>query len=387
MAESIQRRRSRGRAWYWKQTDSWYYTPPGTRQRVRLVGLDGMPLRGAAARDAADLALARIQAAGKWRGDEKVEANSKSLIVALACSEYLVECQRRLDRGAVVREYVASQKRYLNAFAAYCGAVPIGELKKGHVEHWIAGQPTWRSNASQRHAITAVVAALRYFTEQHDLANPLKGLSKPPPQPRLHSLSPADEAEMYRGAGEPFREFLFAALHTGLRPFCELARLTAGMIEETPRGMVWQVYSSKTKKTRKIPVCCGVAELTRRLAPAAGNGPLFRNSQGNAWRKPTAGKHFRALKRALGWDRDPVRCNYSCYSCRHTFAHRMLSGHWNGGVGCSIETLAELMGDTPKTAFDHYGREWGQHYQEPLWAAIGVPPLPAAKFVEKTRHK
>jgi hypothetical protein len=39
---------------------------------------------------------------------------------------------------------------------------------------------------------------------------------------------------------------------------------------------------------------------------------------------------------------------------------------------CSIKTLAELMGDTPKVAFDHYGREWGQHYQEPLWAAIGV---------------
>ena len=49
----------------------------------------------------------------------------------------------------------------------------------------------------------------------------------------------------------------------------------------------------------------------------------------------------------------------------------MLSGYWNDGVGCSIETLAELIGDTPKVAFDHYGREWGQHYQDPLWAAIG----------------
>jgi len=49
----------------------------------------------------------------------------------------------------------------------------------------------------------------------------------------------------------------------------------------------------------------------------------------------------------------------------------MLSGYWTDGVGCSIETLAELIGDTPKVAFDHYGREWGQHYQEPLWNAIG----------------
>jgi hypothetical protein len=32
------------------------------------------------------------------------------------------------------------------------------------------------------------------------------------------------------------------------------------------------------------------------------------------------------------------------------------------------------MGDTPKVAFDHYGKEWGQHYQEPLWVAIGMAP-------------
>jgi hypothetical protein len=30
------------------------------------------------------------------------------------------------------------------------------------------------------------------------------------------------------------------------------------------------------------------------------------------------------------------------------------------------------MGNTPKVAFDHYGKEWGQHYQEPLWAAMGL---------------
>lgn len=79
---------------------------------------------------------------------------------------------------------------------------------------------------------------------------------------------------------------------------------------------------------------------------------------------------FMAIRRALKWNDDPVRKRYSTYVCRHTFAHRMLSGYWNGGAGCSIEILAELMGDTPKVAFDHYGREWGQHYQEPLWAAI-----------------
>jgi hypothetical protein len=80
---------------------------------------------------------------------------------------------------------------------------------------------------------------------------------------------------------------------------------------------------------------------------------------------------FIGLKEKLGWDNDRIKSKYSSYTCRHTFAHRMLSGYWTDGAGCSIETLAELIGDTPRVAFDHYGKEWGQHYQDPLWAAIG----------------
>jgi len=45
--------------------------------------------------------------------------------------------------------------------------------------------------------------------------------------------------------------------------------------------------------------------------------------------------------------------------------------HGHGGAGCSVETLAELIGDTPQVAFAHYGREWGQYHQDPLWAAVG----------------
>jgi hypothetical protein len=102
--------------------------------------------------------------------------------------------------------------------------------------------------------------------------------------------------------------------------------------------------------------------------------PLFRNTKDKPWKGSNGVVRFIAIKRKLGWNLNPVKRNYSCYTCRHTFAHRMLSGYWNGGAGCSIETLAELIGDTPKVAFDHYGREWGQHYQEPLWAALGVGP-------------
>jgi integrase len=153
-------------------------------------------------------------------------------------------------------------------------------------------------------------------------------------------------------------------------------------VVESERGMMWRVYSSKTKKTRKIPVRSDVAELSRRLIATAPEGSgitLFRNTQGRPWKKVTGVSRFLKIKRDLEWDKDPKRKNFSCYTCRHTFAHRMLAGFWNNGVGCSIEVLAELMGDTPKVAFDHYGKEWGQHYQEPLWLAIGVPENDVAR--------
>ena len=255
------------------------------------------------------------------------------------------------------------------------GALPVGQFKKGHVWHWIESHETWRSPVTHRDVITIVQAAFHRVQEMHGVPNPLKGLKKPASRPRLNSFGAKDEEAIYQATDEPFGDFLFAAIRTGLRPFCELARITADDVVETERGMTWRVHSSKTKKTRKIPVRPEVAELTRRLAETAPKGsgiPLFRNTNGGGWKKVTGVHRFVRLKQKLTWDKHPVKKKYSCYSARHTFAHRMLSGYWNGGAGCSIETLAELMGNTPKVAFDHYGREWGLHYQEPLWAAVGA---------------
>jgi len=320
-ADSKRQRRPRGSAWYWKQTDCWYYTPPGTTRRVPLVDEQGKRVRGKENRTAAELALARIKAAGRWRPTPE-PATEGEWSVARVCSEYLGYCDRGVGNGTVSEGHREGVVRNLNALCEYGGALPVSQLS-------------------------------------------------------LHSFSEEDEKAIYGATDECFRDFLTAAIQTGLRPFCELARMTADHVVETDRGMMWRVYSSKTKKTRKIPVRPEVAQLTRRLmatVPSGSGIALFRNTQGKPWKKVTGVGRFLAIKRKLGWGEVPSKKHYSCYTCRHTFAHRMLSGYWNGGVGCSIETLAELMGNTPKVAFDHYGREWGQYYQEPLWAAIGEGP-------------
>lgn len=369
------RRQSHGSAWHWKQTDCWYYTLPGTKRRVPLLDEDGERIRGLENKQAAKLALARVKVSGEDQALSPITASSDWL-VARVCSSYLQYVERGVANGTLSAGHLGTSTWILNDLCRYCGALSVSELKKGHINAWVDAHPGWKSPVTRRTALTVVLAAFNKATEDHDIPSPLKGLKKPSSQPKLHSLSVEDEQAMYRATDGCFRDFLFAALHTGLRTFCELAKMTADDVEETPRGMMWRVYSTKTKKTRKVPVRPEVAELTRQLmesAPRGSRRPLFRNSRGGEWTRVAGVARFIAVRKALGWDQDPVRKKYSCYSCRHTFAHRMLSGYWNGGQGCSIEVLAELIGDTPKVAFDHYGREWGQHFQDPLWNAIGLP--------------
>lgn len=389
-----QRRQQHGSAWHWKQTDCWYYTLPGTKKRTPLFDENGERIRGKGSQEAAEMALARAKVANA--SDPTGVTRHEDWLVARVCSEYLQYCERGVANHTLSKGHCDNASAWLNDLCQYCGALPVEELKKGHVTTWLERHATWRSPATRRSVLAIVLAAFNYAETQYGVPCPLKGLRKPAAQPRLHSLSKEDEDSLYGATEERFRDFLTAAIHTGLRPFCELAKLTADNVEETERGMMWRVYSSKTKKTRKIPVRAEVAQLTRKLLKAAPRGsglPLFRNTKGKAWKRMNGVARFLMLKRKLGWNHDPVKSKYSCYTCRHTFAHRMLSGYWNGGTGCSIETLAELMGDTPKVAFDHYGREWGQHYQNPLWAAIGAGvmgtrgPIPRSSRSRPTVHR
>jgi integrase len=383
------RRQSHGTAWHWKQTDAWYYTLPGTKKRIPLFDEEGNRIHGLANRKAAQLALARVKLGQGWQ-PEVPPATAEEWVVAKVCSEYIQYCERGAAKGTLSEGHRYNATWVLNDLCAFCGGLPVSQLKKGHIRTWLESHAKWKSPATFRTVIADVLAAFNYAEVNHDVPNPLKGLKKPPANPRLQSFSPEEEKAVYAATDRAHGDFLFVCLHTGLRPFCELARITADHVEETPRGMMWRVYSSKTKKTRKIPVRPEVAKLTRevmRSAPRGSGIPLFRSTRGRAWTRVNGVVRFLGIKKKLEWDKDPVRKKFSTYSCRHTFAHRMLSGYWNEGVGCSIETLAELIGDTPKVAFDHYGKEWGQHYQEPLWTAIGIakPANPIQKVRKKPR--
>ena len=271
------RRQAHGSAWHWKQTDGWYYTLPGTKRRVPLFDEQGNRIRGKENRDQARLALARVRLAE--RGEATASpTESRDWVVARVCSEYIQYCDRGVAAGTISKEHRLTVVTLLNDLCKYCGALRVAEVKKTHIRTWVDQHPNWRSPATERSALAVVIAAFNYSQANHDVPSPLKGLKKPTARPRLHSLTAADEAALLGAVNPAFRDFLFAALMTGLRPFSELARLTAEDVEEGPRGMMWRVYASKTKKTRKIPVRPEVAALTRRLLETApgGSGDLPR---------------------------------------------------------------------------------------------------------------
>ena len=76
-----------------------------------------------------------------------------------------------------------------------------------------------------------------------------------------------------------------------------------------------------------------------------------------------------AMKKALKWNEDPEKTGLSLYTCRHTFAKRILSGFWTGQPA-TIETVAGLLGNTPGVCFKHYAT-WCDEYSQPLWTAVG----------------
>ena len=108
-------------------------------------------------------------------------------------------------------------------------------------------------------------------------------------------------------------------------------------------------------------------------APQGSGLPLFRTATREGVDEGATGWSGSA-RCGRSWGGTGTRCGRSTRATRAGTRSPTgcCRGYWNGGAGCSVETLAELIGDTPKVAFDHYGREWGQHYQDPLWNAIGV---------------
>jgi integrase len=176
---------------------------------------------------------------------------------------------------------------------------------------------------------------------------------------------------MYRQCKKPLATAIRVCIRTGARFGSEFCRLTAKHVDDTDlKCMVWRFTAdeAKTNKPRAIYVPKEIAELVRSLVKCYPTGPLFRNSQGKPWTKQSLRCAFRRLKQKLE-NGDVALDKADCmYTCRHTFAKRMLGGYWTKKP-CTIEQVAGLMGNSRQVCWDHYA-QWCDQYTDPLKDAI-----------------
>ena len=259
------------------------------------------------------------------------------------------------------------------------GGMEARDLTTLIVERWLAAHPGWKSH---RAALQAVRRVMNYCVGVKALdANPLRGLKVAKVGQRETYLTPEVEQAIYtrckrvaKRSGKERSPALALAVQvlvrTGCRPDIEFNSLEARHVEETPRGQRWHFPAAEAKgrkKSRTIYVAPEIAEITRQRIALHPTGPLFRNERDDPWTLDGLQSAFKRLRGAL--DRLGVAYVKPLipYTCRHTFAKRMLGGYW--GPAVTLEVLAGLMGNSPKVCWEHYAK-WSSQYVDPFWSAI-----------------
>jgi integrase len=251
------------------------------------------------------------------------------------------------------------------------GKVTVAEMIPHHVTQWVESHK-WDGGA--RTAIQAIKKTLNYCVSQGLIPrNPIRGYRTKMPGKRLTYFTQEQETALLENANPALRLALTVCIRTGARPFSEFAHLEARHVEESPKGQLWRFPpgESKTgKQTRKDRVIyCPeeIAEIVRQRVKLYPKGKLFRNRSGNPWTKggmKSAMQRLRKKLASIGVKLDQDAC---IYTCRHTFAKRMLGGFWGRPV--TLEVLAGLMGNSRQVCWAHYGK-WCESYTDPFWDAI-----------------
>lgn len=236
-----------------------------------------------------------------------------------------------------------------------------------HVDKWLNAHPTW--DGGRRSRVQALKRALNYGVESGLIpASPLRGYKIQKQNARVTYLTPENEKALCDTGNSAISVAIQVCIRTGARPGCEFAALTSQHIKDDGERMEWvfQADESKTKRLRVIRITDPtILAIVRERMEAHPRGPIFRNTRGDEWQRESLSLAFRKLKNRLikkGMEFDRDTC---MYSCRHTYAKRILQGYWTGKQ-TNIETLARLMGNSPQVCRDHY-LQWTDSYNEPLW--------------------
>jgi integrase len=302
------------RPWFRSDRDAWYAWIGG--KRVKLAdGKDG--------HDAAMKAFYKLKAAGPVP-----LAPSGGYTTGGLCLLYLDHA--RDDLAPLTYEWYA---RHLKSLARACGDVPADDLRPHHVLAWVGSHgwgPTTRNGA-----IRAARRVFSWATKQgHIAADPIRLVERPRPLRREDIPEPKQmELVMEVVRDRPFHDLLAALWETGCRPGEAFALTAAGVDLD---GGTWTVVNKTRHRgdpTRTVYLTPRLVELSRRLVVEWPEGPIFRNTRGQPWRRNALACRFRRLRARLGMGRE-----LTAYALRHLFITDGLEKE------VPIATMAELVG-------------------------------------------
>lgn len=348
MAKKGRPKGARGKGYFFRSGRGWCDS-----NKRPLLGDDGLPIKDRHASTAAKRAYLRLLIAQPVRSGE-------SITVLEACDRFLEYCQANNSASTY-----SIRKATLTNFCARYGKRLASEITKGDIDAWLTQNEGW--DGSRGTHIRGVLRAFNYGVEAGYLkSNPIRGYPQPKSNARITYITPEQEEAIYSLASGALATAIRVCIRTGARPGCEFAKLTDRHITYTDRGMEWrfQPSESKTGKLRIIRVTDpNIIELCK-----AGKGVIFRSSDGNPWRRESLTNAFRRVRERLEESKTPLDEDCCMYSCRHTFAKRVLSGFWTGKP-TTVEVLAGLMGNSRDICWKHYAT-WCDAYTDPLWNAV-----------------
>ncbi len=391
MAKKVQRRKKGGHnKGYFFRTGRGWYAVDGTRQ-VPLRYEDGVHIKDSKADDR-DIREAHARFVLDRQQEAEVLNDTTVLDVSIAYLRHTKSNgaeKTHFDRADTLFDFcfglppefrnkegtapkrVSRKEMESKRFHAGFGRLAVRELTWTHIDTWLAEHENWGGGCRTR--IQAVKRALNFGVERKLIEeNPIKGYKVDRPNSRVTYITPEQEQACYRYANLTLTIAIRVCIRTGARFGAEFCKLEARHITDHSDRMEWVFKKNEEKtrrKTRTIRITDPeIMEIVRQQMKQNPDGPVFRNAMGTPWERRALSGRFRALKAKLKENGVELDADCCMYSCRHTFAKRVLQGFWTGR-STNIETLARVMGNTPQVCREHY-LQWSETDNDHLWEAV-----------------